>query len=484
MKTMLFKRWNTACPAFCLVVLLMLLVYGHALGGEKYRPKFERWNEEKKFFDDPRPVLRNYPLHEIIPPEDYAGMTFDMEEMSKKWQEAVGFKSPDITGAIAPDLIPGRYGFQDKEKYPGLKELMLPLHYRRFNPGSAPFACNFQEIEVVPTRQVYHSLPVSEATLQNMGKTGQDSRGYLIEETYRNGFPFPRPSGPFKAQQVVYNFRERYMGLDHGVYVLQRGKSWDRSLREIYDFAMEWWGIRLSGRVVPPLGWYDERARKRGELRLVNIKYISPRDQFGNVFWLLSRRGTEDPNQVMIWLAQIRRLRKLSGTDTQDTFPGVSLTFDDSDGFSQKLSPTIYPYEYRIVAEREFLVPHYTMDGAEYLSRNGLELKNVRMERRPLYVVEMIQKDPRYVYGKRVLYIDRETFFLIMIENYDQKGRLWRTYEENYSFYPELGLANMYSAIVHDYQDPQSTYLEVFNVPPAWLSREDTSIGCLAREGK
>jgi hypothetical protein len=106
------------------------------------------------------------------------------------------------------------------------------------------------------------------------------------------------------------------------------------------------------------------------------------------------------------------------------------------------------------------------------------------MERRPVYVVELLQKDPRYVYGKRVLYIDRETFVLHFIENYDQKGRLWRSFEETYSFYPDLGLINMHSTIIRDYQDPQTTYMDFLNVPANWTSREDTLIGSMVKAGK
>jgi len=468
------------CGIFCLTIVLL----GNSLAGEKFKPNFQRWYEEKEFFDDPRPVLKNYALKEIIPAQDYSQMVYDIVEMRRKWEQAIGFKSPDIVGKIAPEIVPGRYSFLDKDKHPGLQELMLPLHYQRFKPGAPPFACNFVEIEVVPTRQIYPPLPVIEATLKNMGKTKQDGQGYMLDSTYLNGYPFPRPAGPFKAQQVVYNFQERYACGDHGIYALQRGKSWDKSLKEIYECSSEFWGLRLFGRVQPPVGWYDERARKNGEFKIINSKSISPRDQFGNVIWTLTRRGVNDPNQVMVWIAQVRRLRKLSGTDVQDASPGISLILDDIDGFSQKLSPTIYPYQYRIIAEREYLIPHYTSDGTQYLARDNLELKNVRMERRPLYVVEMTQQDPSYVYGRRVLYIDKETFALIMIENYDQKGRLWRTFEQTYSFYPEMGFVNMYSVIMQDHQNPQTSYMEYMNGPATWITREDVSIASLKKTGK
>ena len=35
---------------------------------------------------------------------------------------------------------------------------------------------------------------------------------------------------------------------------------------------------------------------------------------------------------------------------------------------------------------------------------------NFEWERRPIYVVELTELDKSYVYSKRVLYIDKETF--------------------------------------------------------------------------
>lgn len=109
-----------------------------------------------------------------------------------------------------PEIKPGKYSYKDKEKFPGLKELMIPHHYKRFNPGGPPFAGNFPEITVVPTKQYYWALPIAEATKNNMGKTKLDDQGYIIDNTYVSGYPFPRPSGKFKVQQIMYNWVKRY----------------------------------------------------------------------------------------------------------------------------------------------------------------------------------------------------------------------------------------------------------------------------------
>ena len=56
-----------------------------------------------------------------------------------------------------------------------------------------------------------------------------------------------------------------------------------------------------------------------------------------------------------------------------------------------------------------------------------IEWRNIEFERRPVYVVQLTQQDPNYVYSKRIMYIDKETFYLFYVENYDQKKRLYRS---------------------------------------------------------
>ena len=76
---------------------------------------------------------------------------------------------------------------------------------RMFKPGGPPFPGNFQQIKIIPTRQYYHPLAYSQLTMKNLGKTKQDSQGYILWKTYEGGIPWPKPSGEHKAMQIVYN---------------------------------------------------------------------------------------------------------------------------------------------------------------------------------------------------------------------------------------------------------------------------------------
>jgi ssDNA-specific exonuclease RecJ len=77
------------------------------------------------------------------------------------------------------------------------------------------------------------------------------------------------------------------------------------------------------------------------------------------------------------------------------------------------------------------------------------------MERRPVYVLQLTQLDPNYVYSKRIFYIDKEFFLIHEGAYYDKKGRLYRTIYARPQFeLPELGQFgwNLYYT-VHDHID-------------------------------
>ena len=135
--------------------------------------------------------------------------------------------------------------------------------------------------------------------------------------------------------------------------------------------------------------------------------------------------------------------------------------------------------------EREYLVPAATADGAEYISSKGKEFRNVRMERRPLYVVKLTQQDPNYVYGHRIFYVDAETFNFLHIENYNRKGKLYRTWDGNYGWFPEMGMFSWCGSLIlmRDHVDMHSGVQQPYQLPAAW-SRGDMSMKALTSQGQ
>jgi len=453
---------------------------------DTYIPTLTEIEKHKAPYDDPRPYLKTIGLKQVLPPELYKKLTYDIEEMKDLWAELVGFRSPEEVGKIAPEIKPGKYTYKDKDNYPGLKELMWPDLYNRINPGGPPHCGNIPEFEIVPTRQYYFALPIAEASKRNERKTKLDEQGYPDWGTWESGYPFPKPSGKFKAQQIMYNIEKRYTSWGNNRLLKARLRGFTKDLKMDLDSVISVNMIRLAGRcLMPPYGWYDERAKKAKELRSFHFAYKSPRDLAGTVQAADIYLDFDKSDQMMLYLPSIRRIRKLSATDTQDPILGLDQIYDDNEGFMQKLSPTRYPYKYEVLGEREFLVPAPTWDGSEYISSQGLELRGLKFERRPMYILELTQLDPSYVYSSRIFYVDKETFNYLHIANHDRKGRLYRTADWSYSFCPEMGAVSWAGMLVlnRDHIDLHSG-VEMVHEFPAFFTRKDISLRGLVKRAK
>jgi len=474
---------------FVTCFLVLFLVLGVMVpilwAEEEYKVTAQELEKYKKMLDDPRPYLKELTYKKILPPEVYAKLTFDVEEMKTQWAEVVGFKAPDEVGKIAPEIKPGIYSYKDKEKYPGLKELMTPYHYEFFRPGGPPLAGCYPEIKVVPTRQYYLALPIAKATKENMGRVQLDDKGLIKEETYVAGVPFPRPEGKFKAYQVIYNWLKRYAGWE-STYLTATTRGFTRGLRIDQEMVSDAVTVRFKGRVmIEPYGWFDERAKSMGEEMGFNFFYLAPRDMYGNVVASVKYLDPDKYDQMLLYINALRRVRLMSATDIQDSIGGADVIYADNFIYSQKLSSTIFPYKCEVIAEREYLVPLATLDGSPYMSSKGAELHNYEWERRPMYVVKMTQLDKSFVYSHRILYIDKETFMLSTILNYDQKGRLYRSTTTTNAYFPEMGMfAYGGDFLMYDHLDMHTTFSRGFMTPTPWVGRKDLSMRGLVIKGK
>ena len=451
-----------------------------------YIPTLVDVDKHKAQFDDPRPYLTTFGPKQVLPKEFYSKLSFDVDAMKSLWAEVVGFKAPDIVGKIAPEVKPGKYTYKDLAKNPGLKKLMWPDLYNRIKPGAPPFGGNIPEFEIIPTRQLYWALPIAEATKKNLGKTKLDAKGYLMSETWQGGVPFPKPSGPHKAQEIMYNLEKRMLSWELNFYLISHIAGINSSLNMDFDGAYDVKHLRLAGRtLMEPYGWFDARAKERNEFKTFLFGFQAPRDVFGTYELALYFNDQKSADQLMLYIPSMRRVRKMSATDTQDPVMGQDQIYDDNEGWMQKLSPTRYPYKYEVLEEREYLVPAATVDGAEYISSKGKEFRNVRMERRPIYVVKLTELDPNYVYGHRIFYIDAETFNFLHIENYNQKGKLYRTWDGNYGWVPEMGMFSWSGSLIlmRDHIDLHSGVQQPYQLPAAW-GRSDVSMKSLTSQGK
>lgn len=128
----------------------------------------------------------------------------------------------------------------------------------------------------------------------------------------------------------------------------------------------------------------------------------------------------------------LRRLRKTPdvGFDyPSDTGPRV---VDEQKGFNG--SPELY--NWKLVGKRRMYVPFHTyeldspkLEYSDLITKNGhANPDHIRYElRRVWVVVGTLKPNRRHLYQKRRLYVEEDSWFVVMTDMYDRRGELWRT---------------------------------------------------------
>ena len=96
-------------------------------------------------------------------------------------------------------------------------------------------------------------------------------------------------------------------------------------------------------------------------------------------------------------------------------------------------------YEWKLVGKQEMFIPYnsYKMSGnrpdvAEVLGPGHLNPDYARYELHRVWVVEATLKEgARHIYGKRVFYIDEDSWSIAVTDEYDMAGELWRVSEQH-----------------------------------------------------
>jgi hypothetical protein len=438
----------------------------------------------RKMTDDPTPIFKkiNY-YKDWVSKEGWEQLTAskDPEEHRRAWEKARGFKATDATGTIAPEIKPGKYTLADKERLP-FKELMPPHIYARFNePGGQGknFGGNFTEFEVIPTRQLYLHYGVAMDTIKNEGKARLGEKGYADKRSYESGIPFPKPSGPQAGWQVIHNMDPTSASKTYDDYAaVMFDMGIDQSFTKDREGLSVYYMMKLARRSIqePKGKWYDARAERLEENSCSWVEMLYPRDVYGTNGVGYEYDDPDKPDKILYYTPMLRRIRLYTSSDQQDQMVGADYAGDDDGFLAQDLRPDLYPYEVKILEEREFLIPAYTIDGDAWVdSKNKFSWRNLKMERRPCYLVEMKQLDSNYIYSKRLYWVDKENFIPLIGEYYDQKGRLWRSCQSLWAFNRETGCNIWYQTWAFDHIDVHSTFVTSYEYPGENMDRKEIS---------
>ncbi|MFQ5455926.1 MAG: outer membrane lipoprotein-sorting protein [Nitrospirota bacterium] len=141
--------------------------------------------------------------------------------------------------------------------------------------------------------------------------------------------------------------------------------------------------------------WKDYDGKDGFDEKMV-IFFKSPPDIKNTGFLNWSYIDIERDDDKWLYLPALKKVRRISAGDKEDSFMGTDFTFDDMG-------------DRKVEEDRHHLIKSDSFDGRE------------------CYVVESTPKDKDYMYSKQITWVDKERWVDLKTEYYDRKSRLLKT---------------------------------------------------------
>lgn len=292
---------------------------------------------------------------------------------------------------------------------------------------------NGMDMHIVPYRTIDMPSAYLDATERYSDQVRLGERNELVDWVAGKPFAVIPPDDPKAAVKVMYNFQNtHYFSDDLGLhlvdadtgslYVDARGK---RSYQVERHFVADWLRVlQFQGRLHhDPRPAFEENPddtfRKSGLYPL-----IDPFDLKG--VGGISYRYTDLVKQDDTWLylPQLRRVRRLSTAQRSDALFGQDIDVDSYGGYAGQIPW----FEWRLLGERPMLASLHgqNLPGVPCEGDGGMTFCEHWEMRPEVYVIEGRPKVTNYAYSRRVIFVDKETNFVIYSDLYDQAGELWK----------------------------------------------------------
>jgi hypothetical protein len=297
-------------------------------------------------------------------------------------------------------------------------------------------------VQVFPTRRTA-AVPKSIAAevLAQAGNTALDGVG--VNMKHYHPVPFPVPQSGLEA---IWNHLLRYLGggIERSTHAFPVRPSGDYyrigfHSRRIYENNMD---TKTENRLFAAMGEYTEPATLLGTTFLVH----EPLNQ------LKERRS------AWIYNAGLRRVRRapdLGYDGIPDGSEGM-FTADQIDAYNG--SPE--RYEWTLQGKNEYYVPYNTyrfgakgQKDADFIRRGTVNPALMRYELHRVWVVEArLKSGESHIYGKRVFYLDEDSWSILAEDAYSTRGDLWRVALHGLIQYYDAQVPWYRLSIYHDLQ--------------------------------
>lgn len=253
------------------------------------------------------------------------------------------------------------------------------------------------------------------------------------------GTPFPILSGSNEdqAMQAIWNHILRF----RGVYLVRKASS--APVQRNGSYALN------SGQQEVDFRYYHRDIKTTAQLNNIIFYYLtfvtSPARLAGGavlVWETLDQR--KDQRQAWGYNAGQRRVRQAPNLayDTPIAQADGLITADDVDMYNG--SPD--KYDWKLVGKKEIFIPYnnYKVNQPSVKYKNllmpgHLNPDYLRYELHRVWVVEATLKEGmRHIFPRRVMFIDEDSWTLLLTDLYDAQGKVWRVQEASLWVAPEI----------------------------------------------
>ncbi|WP_245585123.1 DUF1329 domain-containing protein [Solimonas flava] len=296
-------------------------------------------------------------------------------------------------------------------------------------------------------RSVAYPQAIYDASRANLGRarlTGSDELGGA-----RLGVPFPHPAS---GVEIMWNHRTRYRGdslvMQSTQAVVRPGGAptlLKQTERVLFRYGNVQAPIDLAkdNILLYYLTWF---GKTRNDVDFVALVHESA-------------NALRQPRGVWVIPPGVPKMFRVPPVGYDQPFPGSDgLMFLD---MVDMYNGAFDRYVWKLAGKRELYVPYnsYRLSDGRYpyarlLTPRFLNPEGARYELHRVWVIEATERGgKRHSFGTRVFYVDEDSWNVLLVENQDHDGRLWRFQEGHLLPAYDVQAANCAPVVTYDLKD-------------------------------
>jgi hypothetical protein len=312
------------------------------------------------------------------------------------------------------------------------KELVADL----VSPGIMWCLDHGLEMNIVPYQKIEWDRVYREATEKYAGQSQLSPDGRQLVG-HVQGLPFPNidPNDPQVALKIMFNYEYKphvtddsdLRNFDADTGPVSEDSPLDVERHFILDhLRVLWYTARNYVDPKPELP-NPESVRAKQSLHPI----LEPFDLKGVGLTSIRYLDPDRQDDTWLYLPTLRRVRRLSSAQRSDALFGQDTDVDSYGGYAGQIPW----FEWKYLGEKTVLgVFHAEHFPVKYCEGSGDFIFCDNWEKREVYVLEGTSKQAQYAYGKRLLFIDKETYRIAFSDIFDRAGQLWKVWINQFGF--------------------------------------------------